>query len=690
MASDQRLVLISYSRVDSDFAYRLRADLEASGFNTWIDTAKLNDQGGQEWLRLIQDAVDACQAMVVIVSPDSINSRFVHIEYHRAQKLGKLVIPVHYRTVTSAPIDLDLYQWIDFRSDQGVNEPYQVGLTSLIRSLMRAPAPPKYPDLPQAPKAVPLTIAEDADIADIRKVSPPPPPPPQELTTLMTAAFDARGKGDLASEQYFIQQIIAQDSSFLDGRFVQRYEEVTRQIEAQRIERLRAIARGAMVEKQWRRALGGWQALLEVRSNDDEAQAGVRTARIERANESLQDGELDEAVGTWQALLRLAPTDKMAQSGLRTALRARADEAWRRADWTRAAESWETLRSHFPTDTDAQSHLDAIAQNQRGDLYYQSAQRSLAVGNVEGARAALEDLYRVAPNYGDPQDIVLKAGVQVPKPSFRRYPSASISQTGVPSGSSVPLQLRTPAPTSPRQPVNSPPRRLPTMWRNIIIGVVAVSVICTTLGGIILLGPLLVGDGASAQATQTANTQQPTSTPSETIIYQSPLTNIPQDWPQGADCFGKADGYHVLGSYVCYAPNSVAPSDVDVSVTVNEVKIGANEGYGIALRRTSPNDLYTFEITPTGGWCFFKWVNSHAATIQSCQASAYIQQGIGVSNTLRVLAIGSHFTFYVNGQQVGTADDSTFTQGFVGVVNDDANSTSEVIFTNFTVSQPAQ
>ena len=60
-------VFISYSRVDSEFAYRLRADLEASGFDTWIDTAKLADQGGQQWLRLIQDAIDSSQAMVVVV-----------------------------------------------------------------------------------------------------------------------------------------------------------------------------------------------------------------------------------------------------------------------------------------------------------------------------------------------------------------------------------------------------------------------------------------------------------------------------------------------------------------------------------------------------------------------------------------------------------------------------------------------
>src|SRR5690242_5280918 len=96
-AGSNALVFISYARTDSEFAYRLRADLEASGFSTWIDTAKLGTEGGQEWLRIIQDAVDSCQAMVVVVSPISVQSRYVHMEYHRAQRQGKLVIPLHYQ-----------------------------------------------------------------------------------------------------------------------------------------------------------------------------------------------------------------------------------------------------------------------------------------------------------------------------------------------------------------------------------------------------------------------------------------------------------------------------------------------------------------------------------------------------------------------------------------------------------------
>jgi TIR domain-containing protein len=414
MVEDQSVIFISYSRIDSDFAFRLRADLEASGFTTWIDTAKLNDQGGQEWLRLIQDAVDSCQAMVVIVSPESVQSRYVHMEYHRAQTQNKLVVPLHYRTVTSAPIDLDLAQWLDFREDQTGSDAYQSRLSNLIRSLAKAPTPPQYPDLPVAPAASPLTITEGVDIPLFRPVPSPPPPPTQEIQALITAAYDARGSGDLASEQYYIQQILAQDPSFLEGRLAQRLDDITRELESQRIQRLRVLGREAQSNEEWQRALGAWQALLDVLPDDPEAVAGAQQARIARAQVAFHEGEFDEAIGAWQALARNTPDDAAALAGVRSALRARADEAWNKADWKRAAESWETLRSLTPPEPNAQRYLDALAQNQRGDLLYQSAQRSLAVNSNEGARVALEDLYRDAPYYGDPAGIAPKAGLTAP------------------------------------------------------------------------------------------------------------------------------------------------------------------------------------------------------------------------------------------------------------------------------------
>jgi hypothetical protein len=54
-----------------------------------------------------------------------------------------------------------------------------------------------------------------------------------------------------------------------------------------------------------------------------------------------------------------------------------------------------------------------------------------------------------------------------------------------------------------------------------------------------------------------------------------------------------------------------------------------------------------------------------------------------VDNTLRVHAEGTHFTFYINGQQVGSMDDASFSAGGIALLS---NEGMEVVFTNITVS----
>ena len=107
-------------------------------------------------------------------------------------------------------------------------------------------------------------------------------------------------------------------------------------------------------------------------------------------------------------------------------------------------------------------------------------------------------------------------------------------------------------------------------------------------------------------------------------------------------------------------------------------------------RRASSGNFYTFEITPDGQWGLVKWTNDNGTVIKQFESNSALQTGDGASNDLRVVVVGSQFTFYANGTQLGTATDATFTTGRTGVVNDDTDSTSEVIFTNFVVAQPQQ
>src|SRR5712691_13255152 len=88
-------IFISYSRTDSEFVDRLEADLQARNFRTWVDRHKL--EGGQIWLDEIEKSIEQCQVLLVVLSPASVTSQYVRMEYRYARSLDRLVIPLLYR-----------------------------------------------------------------------------------------------------------------------------------------------------------------------------------------------------------------------------------------------------------------------------------------------------------------------------------------------------------------------------------------------------------------------------------------------------------------------------------------------------------------------------------------------------------------------------------------------------------------
>src|SRR5579863_5810609 len=88
-------VFISYSREDSAFVDRLEADLRARGFLTWVDRRRL--EGGQDWQAEIDRAIDRHTVMVLVLSPNSINSVAVRHEYDYAMARNKLIYPIEFQ-----------------------------------------------------------------------------------------------------------------------------------------------------------------------------------------------------------------------------------------------------------------------------------------------------------------------------------------------------------------------------------------------------------------------------------------------------------------------------------------------------------------------------------------------------------------------------------------------------------------
>lgn len=226
-----------------------------------------------------------------------------------------------------------------------------------------------------------------------------------------------------------------------------------------------------------------------------------------------------------------------------------------------------------------------------------------------------------------------------------------------------------------------------------IIGGVLLLCIIACVAFVYLSGKGLQGFGSGilASVTQTAQAQQQqdaTPTVNETTIYQNSMTGSLTGWESDSSCVEKSDGYHVIGGTICSGPDSINSDNVDIVVSVQTVKTSSNTSFGVAFRHASAGNFYTFEITPDGQWGIFKIVNGKATAVSDFKSDSSIQTGQGATNMLQVLVVGSHIVCNVNGHQVGVADDSTFSTGGVGLVNDDSDNTTDVFFTNLTVAKP--
>lgn len=95
-------VFVSYSRKDADFVGELRPAIENAGIPVWVDRDCL--VGGVEWIESLADAMDNCIAVVLVISPDSVKSRWVRKEISFAARRGINVIPLLYRDAVIPPM----------------------------------------------------------------------------------------------------------------------------------------------------------------------------------------------------------------------------------------------------------------------------------------------------------------------------------------------------------------------------------------------------------------------------------------------------------------------------------------------------------------------------------------------------------------------------------------------------------
>jgi hypothetical protein len=110
-------VFVSYSRQDAAFVERLGQDLSTLGYDVWVDMQDIVGSGEDRWRRSIVKAIRDCDAVVLVLSPNSTQSENVERELSVAADNGKRLIPVLYRECLlpdGFQYELAGLQYIDF------------------------------------------------------------------------------------------------------------------------------------------------------------------------------------------------------------------------------------------------------------------------------------------------------------------------------------------------------------------------------------------------------------------------------------------------------------------------------------------------------------------------------------------------------------------------------------------------
>jgi hypothetical protein len=258
-----------------------------------------------------------------------------------------------------------------------------------------------------------------------------------------------------------------------------------------------------------------------------------------------------------------------------------------------------------------------------------------------------------------------------------------------PPGGYAPPAYGAPPPWQGAPPPAGPPRRKRSPLGLIIGIVLAIVLVAGGCVATVAAAPQLLSrltaqrQPAGANATPVAPLEPGAWTH---IAYQDPLTADKGGWSV-THCRFAGDGYHVSPGYVCFAPAGEFQT-AEVTVTARQLAGDSGVAYGVAVRRASSGNEYHFIIDSEGDWIFDKIAGGkRAGDIAAGSNVAVLHQGLNQPNTIRVRMSGSHFTFFINGTQVGEASDATFTTGEIGVFLGNITGT-DAAFTNLIVTTP--
>ncbi len=200
---------------------------------------------------------------------------------------------------------------------------------------------------------------------------------------------------------------------------------------------------------------------------------------------------------------------------------------------------------------------------------------------------------------------------------------------------------------------------------------------------------------------QPTPTQPTNSIPKGALLYSATSPGTPCDSSGGhwanynspmVSCQGNgtslsnpnASSPDLVGTLLYSMPNRSFPSNYVIEVTLQPAA-GNQADFGVYFRNQPGNaqGVYTFFVHSDGTWSSYVYDNTTGAPTT-------IKQGpfgsISGPLALDVVVIGSNFSFYSNGTLVGTASDTTYATGTVGIALDAGGSIFASNFRLYSIS----
>lgn len=105
-------IFVSYKHEEQDFVEMLIRQLQAAGFQVWVDTEQL--RAGENWREAINFAIKDALALILVISPEAKASQYVTYEWAYAQGAGVKVIPLLLKPTEKLHPQLEMLQYLDF------------------------------------------------------------------------------------------------------------------------------------------------------------------------------------------------------------------------------------------------------------------------------------------------------------------------------------------------------------------------------------------------------------------------------------------------------------------------------------------------------------------------------------------------------------------------------------------------